>query len=130
MKFYWKIRFNGRLNRKRTFCDLIAIEFDTDSSRQIPYLFNCDLSTYLYRKRGKTKELGKKNGPGTSGWLEVKDLFSPSLTPDLKIVKIDSLDISGVYKQIKGELKKAIDEKIKIKERKKVKKCLDLESHI
>jgi len=115
VKFYWKIRFNGRLNGKHTFCDLIAIEFDTDSSRQTPYLFNCDLSTYLYQKRGKTKELGKKNGPGTSGWLEVKNLSSLKSIADLKIVKIDSLDIPKVYKEIKDELKKAIDQKIKIK---------------
>ena len=117
MKFYWKICFNGRLNEKRTFCDLIAIEFDTDSSRQIPYLFNCDLSTYLYRKRGKTKELGQKNGPGTSGWLEVKNLFSLKSITDLKIVKIDSLDIPKVYKEIKDELKKEIEKKIKIKKK-------------
>ncbi len=115
MKFYWVIRFNGKLNGKRMVCNLIVIELDTDS--QIPYLFNCDLISYLYRKRGKTEELGPRNGPRTSGWLEVKDLFSLQFCSNIKIVKIDSLDLDNVYKIIRPHLRKAIDEKIKIKKK-------------
>lgn len=113
MKFYSLIRFNGCLNGQRTLRDLIVIELSTNG--QIPYLFNYDLAHYLYQKRGKTKELGPKNGPRTAGWLEVKDLISPESCSDVKVIKIDSFDIPEVYEKIKGELRKAIEQKIKIK---------------
>lgn len=115
MKFYWRIRFNGKLNKEDKVCDLIVIEFDTGN--QIPYVFSCDLAAYLYRKRGKTKELGPKNGLGTSGWLEVKNLFSPRFCPNVKIVRIDNLNLDEVYKIIRPHLREAIDEKIKNKRR-------------
>jgi hypothetical protein len=114
MQFYWVIRFNGCLNEERNMiCNLIVIELNTNS--EIPYLFSHDLYYYLRQKRGETKELGPKNGPGTAGWLEVKYLISPESCSDVKVIKIDSFDISKVYNIIKPHLKKAIDEKIKIK---------------
>jgi len=120
MKFYWVIRFNGKLNGKSIICNLIVIELDTDS--QIPYLFSYDLISYLYHKRSKAKELGPRNGSRISGRLEVKDLFSPQFCPKIKIVKIDSLDLNNVYKIIRPHLREAIAQKINIKKKRRVRK--------
>lgn len=113
MKFYWRICFNGYLNKEHRLYNLIIIELDTDN--QIPYLFSYDLTTYLYHKKGKRKELGPKNDLRISGWLEVKDLFSPRFCQNVRIVKINSLNLDDVYKIIRPHLKEIIGEKIKIK---------------
>jgi len=114
MKKYSIIYFRGKLNGEKVFRDLIIIEFPEE--KKIPYMFNHKLSSYLYEKRGKTRELGQKNGPKSSGWLDATSLLhSPKLYPNCKIIKVHSFDIPEVYNIIKPHLKKAIDEKIKIK---------------
>jgi len=93
----------------------MVIEFLVD--KKIPPMFNHELSSYLYSKRGKTKELGARNGYKTSGWLDVMIFYPSELDPDCAVIQVNSFDIPEVYKEIRDELKGAIKEKVKIREK-------------
>ena len=113
MKKYSIVCYRGKLNGRNVLLDLIIIEFP--ENKKTPFMFNYQLSAFLYEKRGKTKELGPKNGPGTAGWLEVSSLLhSPDAYPYSRIIQVDSFIIPRVYEKIKPYLKIAIDQKIKI----------------
>lgn len=119
MKYSLLIRFNGCLNgRRNTTINLILLEFEAiDRGDQLSM---CELTNYLYQKRGKG-ELGRRNGPGTAGWLEVIKVNTAKplwFLNDCKVVTVNSFAIKKVYEQIKDELKLAIDEKIKIQKKK------------
>lgn len=121
MKYSLLIRFNGCLNgRRNTIINLILLKFEAiDCGDQLSI---CELTNYLYQKRGKG-ELGRKNGPGTAGWLEVIKVNNAKplwFLNDCKVVTVNSFVIKKIYEQIKDELKLAIDEKIKIQEEKKL----------
>ena len=115
MKEYFMICFRGCLNgQRKTFIDLCIIELDLKDKRIIHFMFQYDLITCLYEKRGKG-ELGPKNGPGTNGWLDVLKIFQVPEKYESEVIKVTSANLDEVYKTIKPHLKKAITKKIEIK---------------
>jgi len=113
MKEYFMICFRGCLNGKRkVFIDLCVIELDPKDDR-IHFMFQYDLITFLYKKRGKG-ELGPKNAPGTNGWLDVLKIFEVPEKYESEVIRVASADLNEVYKTIRPHLRKVIDQKIKI----------------
>jgi len=116
MKESFAICFRGCLNGERSvFIDLCVIELSSRDNK-IDFMFQYDLISCLYKNRGKG-ELGPKNGYQTAGWLDVLKIFKVPKGYELEVIKISSTDAAEVYKIIKNSLKKAIREKIKIKEK-------------
>ena len=116
MKEYFMICFRGCLNgQRKTFIDLLVIELN-EKKKNSPVMFVYNLMNCLYEKRGKG-ELGPKNGPRTNGWLDVLKISQLPEKYELEVIKMNSSDITGVYKIIKESLKKAIAEKIKIEKK-------------
>lgn len=114
MKEYYLISFRGCLNGKRkVFIDLCVIEVDPKDNR-IYFMFQYDLMSYLYKKRGEN-ELGPKNGYQTAGWLDVIKVFKIPKGYESKIIRVNNPKVAEAYRIIKDPLKKAIAEKIKIK---------------
>ena len=109
MQRHFLIRFNGCLNgNKNQKINLLLLN-----------VLRCGVSAhnlehYLYTRRGK-RELGPKNGPGTSGYLEVIPVHKQKvgkLIEECKILDICNELIPGIYKQIKNDLKKEIKDKV------------------
>jgi len=116
MKEYFMICFRGCLNGERNvFIDLCVIELNP-KDRRIHFMFQYDLISYLYKKRGKG-ELGPKNGPRTNGWIDVLKIFEVPEKYKSDVIKVESADLNEVYKKIRPHLKEAIAEKIKIKKK-------------
>jgi len=116
MKEHFMICFRGCLNGKReAFIDLCVIELDP-KDRRVHFMFQYDLITLLYKKRGKG-ELGQKNGPGTNGWIDVLKIFQVPERYKSRVIKVESSELNEVYKKIRPHLKEAIAEKIKIKKK-------------
>jgi len=114
MKEYFVICFRGCLNGKRkVFIDLCVIELNSKDNK-IDFMFQCDLISCLYKKRGKNK-LGPKNGYQTAGWLDVLKISEIPKGYESEVIKVDDTDVTEIYRIIKNPLKKAIKEKIKIK---------------
>lgn len=110
------ICYRGCLNGNRgVFIDLYIVELKPQENR-IHFMFQYDLINYLYKKRGKG-ELGPKNGPGTSGWLDVFKIFEVPERYKSQVVKVESSDLNEIYKTIRPCLRKAINQKIKIKKK-------------
>ena len=123
MERHLLVRFNGCLNgRRKTKVNLLLLKSRVQACFAIH-----DFEHYLYQKRGRTKELGPKNGRGTSGYLEVIRINTnasgiPKIPNDYKTIEVCFSSIPKVYEQIKNELKSAIDEKIKIQKKKEIQK--------
>jgi len=116
MKEYFVICFRGCLNGKRkVFIDLCVIELSPKDMR-IHFMFQYDLITFLYKKRGQG-ELGPKNGPGTNGWLDVLKIFEVPEKYESEVIRVASADLNEAYKTIRPYLRKVINQKIKIKKK-------------
>jgi len=114
MKEYFVICFRGCLNGKRkVLIDLCVIELNSKDNK-IDFMFQCNLISCLYEKRGKG-ELNPKNGYQTAGWLDVFKISEIQKGYEPEVIKVNSPDVDEIYKIIKNPLKKAIKEKLKIK---------------
>ncbi|MDD3488058.1 MAG: hypothetical protein PHH35_01770 [Candidatus Pacebacteria bacterium] len=109
MERYFLVRFNGCLNKKRKKINLLLLHGVGNA-----VLSAHNLEHYLYTRRGK-RELGPKNGPGTSGYLEVILVHEQKvgkLIEECKLLNVCNESIPGIYKQIKNDLKLEIKDKV------------------
>jgi len=105
MKEYFMICFRGCLNGEReVFIDLCVIELDP-KDRRIHFMFQYNLISYLYEKRGKG-ELGPKNGPRTNGWIDVLKILKVPEEYKSDVIKMESADLNEVYRTEKIKIKK------------------------